>query len=130
MTAKQALAEAVRRWGKKAAVQDRGKKAGMTPADREKMRLEFIELNKIKLEEPNLQTWPGDAPVEEYRVALRAHRKASRELREKKDWFLGRIYSFRFYVGVATWAFEIKGTGDTWEEAFADADRKSRHTDP
>lgn len=62
MTKTQALTEAVRRWGKSAAVQDRGKGAAIDPDVREQMRAELIALNKLpKPEEPNLEAWPDEA---------------------------------------------------------------------
>lgn len=101
-TTKQALVEAKRRWGKTAAVEDLGKRAA-TKEKREQAKAKLAELNKLPKEE----------------------RKATEKERNELCCI---IYRERYKVGYISTlmfsAFHVCGSGDTWEEAFAQADTR------
>lgn len=108
-TIKQATKEARRRWGNKARVRDNGWKRAATAEERAAAKAELISLNEqIK--------------------ALQARRDEVRI----------RVYSYQYDVGkiinaAAGFAFfEIKGSADSWDDAFAKADAKTieKHEHP
>ncbi len=106
MNTKQALAQARKRWGKKAVVQDI--KLDTSPERREQARKRYAELKDLK----------GDA--------------LTPELKKERDNIRSWQWTFRFAVGRiesiagAFEAFWVKGQGDTWEQAFAEADAKDK----
>ncbi len=115
MTTKQALREAVRRWGKTAGVRSAPKAA--TKVEREAARARVIELraNKPRLR-PDWQT----------RQEWDAHNAAVCQWRQEEREAQDTIFSYRCTVGAIEHhiAFCVKGQGDTFEEAFAEADRR------
>lgn len=106
MNRSQALKAAVRRWGKNAAVRDDGPKRASTP----ERRAEASELLKA------------------LRASIPKDRKPTREEREQIDQLFSESLRMRYTVGVIHTvifsAFWIKGNGDTWEDAFAEADKR------
>lgn len=128
MTAKQALAEAVKRWGDKAAVQDGGKRRASTPEQRAAAQAELAELTKAQVKESNIfsaEDFPDEMLASEVRRILREERTQRRLIKEARDRTLAIVHTRRYSVGKATWCFEIKGQGDTWELAFAEADERA-----
>lgn len=108
MNRSQALKEAVRLWGKTAAVRDGGKDRAST---RERREAAAAEGKRIRLSIP-------------------AGQRPTREQREEMDRLLFESYRHRYTVGsISTLgpfaAFHVRGQGDTWEEAFAKATEKA-----
>lgn len=106
MNAKQALAQARKRWGKTAAVEDRPQSA-TTPEQRAEAQKELDE---------HRREWPEAS-------------KRPKELRDRMQKLASTTWRRRYQVGTVESmaglaAFFIKGTGDTWEEALADADKR------
>jgi|CXWL01.1.fsa_nt_gi hypothetical protein len=106
MNAKQALAQARKRWGKAAGVQDNGPKRASTPekrAEATKQHKEFVE---------NLKATKGD------------RKNWSKEEREQASTLMFNGWRHRYSVGrvMLGMFFEVKAEGDTWEEAFLTAD--------
>lgn len=101
MNRSQALKEAVKRWGNTACVQDRGAKLASTPESREAARTILRSINAL----PD------------------AEKKARRK---ERDEALCAMYRFRYNVGTLAMgiAFGVNGSGDTWEEAFYEADNR------
>lgn len=89
-----ALVEARRRWGRNGVV--RYTKHALTAVEKEPLR-------------PIL-------------IALRAERKP--ETATERSILTGKLLTYRCDVGEVTgFAFYVRGSGDTWEEAFANVDR-------
>jgi len=106
MNRSQALKEAARLFGKKAAVQDGGK-----PSSQEQRDAAFARLKEARALRDSL-----DKSDPRY--------KAARQ--ECLDTF-GEADRYRFYVGAIGGVggiqfFHVHGRGDTWEEAFAKVD--------
>lgn len=128
MTKRRALNEAVRRWGKGGAVtfdarqQWEGYKL---PTSNEERAAYLAAFRELKAKEPKvapLSEWPVDTLLGEYRAALEAHRLWKKELSAVQglQWF------YRCSVGTTEHGFYSSyGRGDTFEEAFADADAKT-----
>jgi hypothetical protein len=119
MTTRQATAEARRRFGPK----------GVARLDR---RITWKEIDRVRARE-ELKTLRENKPVRpdsadedatlEYRTAFRAWRKKEEEL-------MTIALSTRCDVGILTdeigfAMFGIRGSGDTFEDAFADVDRRA-----
>lgn len=99
MNRKQALAEAVKRWGKDAMIQDRPRCAS-SPEEREVARKQRKYLRDTLTKED-----------------LKKRHKDMDEL-------LFDSMRYRFSVGIfGGFFFGVRGSGDTWEEAFEAADR-------
>lgn len=99
-----ALKEAIRRWGKNAAV--RFDPHGIDKDERAKAHEAHAALRARK---PTVRTGPE----------WQAWRKEEQELFGKTIWY-------RCTVGAVVMGlfFEVKGQGDTWAEAFGEFDRK------
>lgn len=106
MTKSAALAEAVKRWGKQAAVQDNGKKAATTPESRAAAREARAELRGFITKENKKEFKPM---MDSLFSAAMSQRYTVGEI--------GGVGGFRF--------FRICGQGDTWEEAFTVADKRN-----
>lgn len=106
MNRSQALKAAVRRWGKNAAVRDDGPKRASTPERRAEATKQLVDL----------------------RASIPKDRRPTKEEREQIDQLFSASLRMRYTVGVIHTvvfsAFWVKGTGDTWEDAFAEADRR------
>jgi hypothetical protein len=108
MNRSQALKEAVRLWGKKAAVRDSGK-----PTSEEARKTASAKL-------PDARAM--------YKSAAPAERKA---YRAELDSILSVALAYRYSVGYVGSAaglfsyFSVQGQGDTWEEAFAKATKRT-----
>jgi hypothetical protein len=106
MNRSQALKEAVRRWGKTAVVEDKGAALASTPERRAAAAAEGKRLR---------ESMPKD-------------RRLTREEREAIDHCLVESYRRRYMVGTVSTlgpfsACLVHGWGDTWEEAFAEAEK-------
>jgi hypothetical protein len=107
MNRSQALKEAARRWGNKAAaVRDDGPSRPSSPELRAAASAKLKELNAAKTKDET---------------------KEAREERMKQLYLCGH---YRYTVGTVMTmcglsGFFVRGQGDTWEEAFAKADNKS-----
>jgi hypothetical protein len=95
MNKRQALAKARQLWGEKAAVHDLGIKMASTPEQR-------AMAHKAMLALPN-----------------------TFDYRKQRDALFSQAWRQRFRVGAVMFGmfFEIKGHGDTWNDAFADAEK-------
>jgi len=105
MNAKQALAQARKRWGKSAAVQDEPRLAS-TPEKRAEMERQHKELvDHLKATKGDRQNW-------------------TKEEREQASNLMWGRWRYRYKVGriMLGMFFEVKAEGDTWEEAFLTAD--------
>lgn len=107
MNRSQALKEAVRRWGKTAAVRDDGPKRASNPERRA----------------------AASADLKQFRATIPKDQRPTREQREEIDRLFSEAMRERFTVGVihtfcGLSAFWVKGTGDSWEEAFTKAEDK------
>jgi len=102
MNRKQAMAEAARLWGKRAAVRDEGK-----PTSEEKRKAATVELKRLR---------------EAFAAAARdtdEWRRLRKEINAQLTWALGHRYSVGYVAGVAGVSFfHVAGQGDTWAEAF------------
>lgn len=100
MTKSQALKEARRRFGPDAVVLDERRLAS-TPERRAEAREKLKELN-----------------------ALCTTHELRKQHRKERDHWLSESYRYRFKVAVHHgFCIGIRGSGDTWEEAFADSDK-------
>ena len=116
MTNKKALAEATKRWGKQAGIRHTPKATDQAGREAVRAKLKELRANKPVLR-ADLET----------RAEWDAHRLAGREWRAAESTAQSiSLCSYRCTVGKVTWAFEGKGQGDTWEEAFAQADKSGR----
>lgn len=101
MNAKQALAQARARWGKRAAVEDMGPKYDITPEQRAAAKIELARLKALPKEQQDRKLIQQTASItwrQRYKV--------------------GEIQDMGFMA-----AFFVRGNGDTWQAAFADADK-------
>jgi hypothetical protein len=119
MTDKSALKEAVRRWGKGGGVSKR--KSPSSQAERDAGHAEVQRLRANPPQRPTTGDAPGDRAGPEWeawRAANRAHQKAINEA-------MSKAFHYQYSVGAIFmgFAFEIKGSGDTWEQAFEAARR-------
>lgn len=99
MTKSQALKEAVKRWGPKAIIRD-DRKCETTPESRKEA-------------------------TEKRHAILKAITKEEKKARRKElDELLFQALRYRYSVGVHEGFFiSIRGYGDSWDDAFACADR-------
>lgn len=116
-----ALQEAVRRWGARGAVRDAGAARATTPESRAAAHLELRAHIATEPKFTKLADWPETATVGEYRSALREHNLKHLAWKERRSELWRQTYNRRYAVGVISLGFEIKGEGDTWDEAFANA---------
>lgn len=105
MNRSQALKEAARLWGKKAAVQDDGPKRPSSPELRAACSAELKELNAARTKDE------------------------TKEARQRRMQLLGESGHYRYQVGTIVSmcglaGFFVRGQGDTWEEAFAKAQER------
>ena len=120
MTRDQALKEARKRWGDKAIIRaydslssERKRETAAALFDEAKARIEAIDAEiKARLE------------ALDWYQALLAERRLL--VKQKQDNLGEKLYK-KFAVGKDSSgiAFHVCGQGDTWEEAFAEADRKA-----
>lgn len=114
MTERAALTEARERWGKGGGVIKR--KSPSSEAERRAGHEELMRLRANVPQRPTVRGVPGERTGPEWeawRTANRVHEKARNEA-------FGRALHYQYHVGAIFmgFAFEIKGSGDTWEEAF------------
>lgn len=118
MTKKEALAEARRRFGPKGYVQI-NRKVIHKAADRAQARVAVRQLRATKPIRPDFTKATDDDK--------RAYWKVNREFVERESFLMSIIWSHRCDVGSIMeilGAFHVRGSGDTFEEAFADVDKK------
>ena len=108
MNRTQALKEAARLFGKKAAVEDKGKSMASTPEQR---AAAVAESKRIRSTIPE-----GQRPTKEQRDELNRLLCESGRYR----YSVGTIEGI---AGMGLQFFSVQGQGDTWEEAFAKARR-------
>lgn len=65
-------------------------------------------------------TEPEKRPLRERLAQLRAEDK--RETWREREALVGVLLTTRCKVGHLSWAYHVRGSGDTWEEAFEKAD--------
>lgn len=105
MNKKQALAKAVKIFGKNAMVRDMGANRKSSPALREAAQKQFAELKSID-------------------VKAMSHEQLV-NYRERKNLAAYESHHYRFSVGKVAMGmfFSVEGSGDTWEEAFDAAEK-------
>lgn len=105
MNQRQALKEATKRWGKAAAIRDQ-KNCDATPESRAAAHKRLVELNAI-CTTPELR---------------KQHSNERDDVRGRANWYR---YTVGEIGGVGGIQFlRVHGQGDTWEEAFAAADKR------
>lgn len=117
MNKTQALNKAIKLWGKGAGVQDRGAKWATGPDVRAEAKAKLAAMPRQWLDvEP---TPTDDQTIGE----LKAWQARHRVWADEKRALAAVCHTYRFQVGAVAMGmfFEIKGEGDTWEEAFAKA---------
>jgi len=116
MTQATALKRAIKLWGKAGAVRDGGKPTSL--ADRAAARLRFDAFGK---------DFPEPRPTDDRTIAeLKAWEARGRAWRQARSEAAAYCRFFRYAVGVSSGMFfEVKGEGDTWEQAFAAAEKRS-----
>jgi hypothetical protein len=130
MTNAQALKRAVEKFGKKARVRDGGAKfydGSKRPnaEEREVLSAELKDLRANKPQHPDINSFGDSRTVGEYREALRDYSDRYNVWKKRTDWLVGACIDRRYSVG--TWSeyglMHTLGSGDTWEEAFAQAEK-------
>jgi len=108
-TLKQSLAHAVSLWGKTACVEDRGARFARPQSEREaaKAKREMLLAHK--------KATASTASREE-RNAMQKELDNLFHLSFNKQYIVGSVEMGMFFL--------IKGDGDTWDEAFVEAERK------
>lgn len=107
MTKQQALKKWAAMYGgtiSEAAVRDGGRRLAGTPESRAKARAELIRLN-----------------------ALCTTHELRKKYRKERDQALSELYRYRYsigHLGLGGLFFGVDGSGDTWEECFADYEAK------
>lgn len=121
MTRDKAQREAVKRWGKQGIV--RASESLSSPEKRAAAR-KLFDASKARI--------AGiDAEIKERLAQLDWYQALLAEKRSLKDQWgqiqgTGHLSYYKFSVGKDIgYAFHVCGNGDTWEEAFADADEKA-----
>ncbi len=118
-TRKQALREALKRFGKKAAVQDGGWRAASAPEERESAK---AELPSVRKQIAAIET----RHKEELAPIYKRHREELADLKKREGEIRGIMHCRQYSVGTISdfggyQAFSVKGEGDTWDEAFEKA---------
>ena len=117
MTRQQAFKEANKRWGRRGLI--RANESVSSPERRETASAKVQGLRQRK-KEIDAEISERLAGLDWYQ-ALTAERRAAVEAIRKTE---GHAFYKKFSVGQNELGmFWVKGQGDTWEEAFADADR-------
>ena len=117
MTDAQAAKRARAKWGKNAVWESR---LGAADADERAQARERLKELRARREEIDAEIARRLAETPWY-VELQAERKA---VHAQQDRALGRAHSYRFMVGEFTgFTVCIRGRGDTWEEAFTNAEK-------
>lgn len=111
-------------WGKNAAIDD-SRLAG-TPESRAEASAQLEKLRANKPTWPGLQNtivFPDTMTLAEYRAALKAHNHKAEMWRAMESDARSRAMRMRYRVGevMGGFAFHIKGSGDSWEEALVKA---------
>ena len=101
MNAKQALAQARARWGTRAVVEDMGPKYDITPEQRAAAKTELARLKALPKEQQDSKLI-----------------KQTAALTWRQRFKVGEIQDMGFMA-----AFFVRGSGDSWQAAFADADK-------
>jgi hypothetical protein len=121
MTREQALKKLDRLYGK-----GKGYARVLNIVTTPEMRAESLaELRALRAErqalEAELQAWLDAQPFYQQKVAER--KRITRDIREVEG--RGGLNAYRFTIGQNKgWCNEITGQGDTWEEAFSEAEKK------
>jgi hypothetical protein len=126
MTNKQALAEAVRRWGETAAVEDRGKKYSSTPEQRAAASAELKKLRANKIERIGIFSASIDGmTLAEARATIKKNAEDITAQHKREQELQSMAWRKRYIVGTLGFGFHIRGDGDTWEDAFKAADESA-----
>lgn len=113
-------------WGKNAAIEDMSAARAGTPESRAEASEQLKKLRGGKKEWPGLQNtvaFPDTMSLGEYRKALKDFNAAAAVWRAMESDAVSRAMRMRYKVGTVMggFAFHIKGSGDTWEEALTKA---------
>ena len=133
-TKAQATKEARRLFGERGCVEDRGEflrdgtRLPRNAEERATLNAELTQVRaaiaKARAERPSLAAWPGNDPVWRYRDAVNDSAERLRTLRAREESLEARLLLPRFQVMISEgWCRSIKGVGDSWDEAFANASR-------
>lgn len=128
MTRNQALALIQKKYGKRAAMRDTGKRSGPELRNYHADQIAALGARPI---EPSVYTQPKTMTLGEFRELLTAHRAAADEHKKERDRHWSGQHRYRFSVGHLSEsilnigpAYFIDGQGDSWEEALRAAGYK------
>lgn len=95
-----------------------------SPDMREQARAELQAAKAAKESvDVEIRAWLAEQPIYQEKMARKLACIKNVNAIERK----GLAYAFRFTIGRNIgWANEVKGHGDTWEQAFAEAERKAK----
>ncbi len=118
MTREQAIKQAEKRWGKQAAWRVGSSRSSSEQRAERRTRLLALRAERETLEKAWQERLNAMPEYQEYTAKRKALIAAIRTV----DF----VDYYKFLVGENLgFAFEVKGHGDTWEEAFANADGRS-----
>ena len=120
MTREQALKKAQKLWGKHARIEI-GQRLS-SPEDRAKNTADRADINaRIDALKETYNTWLQAQPEHQlFRATLK-------QLFAQRDRVPSHYYKFRVgHTGMGGMFYHVEGQGDTWEEAFANADPEKR----
>jgi len=118
MTNQQAVAKAKKRWGKTFYVRNSGH---FSSPEQRKTALDAVLNARAEIKRIEEEVARRLAELDWYQELLKQRRECRQQISNTE----GDAHHYRFSVGRASGLFnEIMGQGDTWEEAFAAADRR------
>lgn len=121
MTQQQALKLLRAKYGKEAAIRDKGVRSG--PDLRAYHSAQRAALGE-RPAAPDVWKTPDDMTMAEYRQLLREHRQKADDYKKAHDHHMFGAMRYRYEVGTLTHmrglgnAFHIRGSGDTWDAAL------------
>jgi hypothetical protein len=119
MTNDQAMRQATKRWGKKAAIRNAGHFSSPERRDEASGKAQTA---RARIKDIDQEITARLKALDWYQ-ALTSERKDLQKVASENS---GMALFHRFSVGKDMGLFfEVLGSGDTWEEAFAQADRRS-----
>ena len=119
MTRQEAIRQAGKRWGKRAAYRVNGDCSSSEQREANGAKIRALRAEKESIIKDTNRRLQG---IQWYRESCERQKAIYAELKT-----LSPMPYYKFQVGSIDGilgAFHIKGEGDTWEQAFADADRR------
>lgn len=124
-TMNEAFAIALEIHGKRAMVEDLKERGGQSsPVRRSEAHTALAALRAKKPVRVNINEWPDDASVHDYRLALAKYYSDMDTYRLNENKLMHEANYYRYRVGKDTFAFVILGHGDTWAEALENSRTK------